>query len=70
MARRWEQRAPKKRKTHRRRTCRGKVRYRDRAEALNALRTIEQVMAHRPKRPREPYECLRCHGVHLTSREG
>jgi hypothetical protein len=70
VARRWAERAPRKRKFHRKRTCRGKVRYRDRAEALAALRTIEQVMANRDKRPRSPYECVACHGVHLTSREG
>lgn len=72
VGRQWATRHPKRkpRKAHRTRTCRGKVRYRDRREALDALRTIEEVMSHRVKRPRAPYDCVVCHGVHLTSREG
>lgn len=54
------------RHTSRKRTCRGKVRYRDHDEAVDAL----QALANRSTREKIPvrtYECETCGGHHVTS---
>lgn len=49
------------------RTCAGKVRYRDKKEAKEALKRISQNSS-RDKAPRRDYFCAMCKGWHLTSR--
>lgn len=58
-------------RTNRKRTCRGKVRFRDHTEAVRSLHMI----ASRGERsgrngviPVRAYECPRCGGFHVTSR--
>jgi hypothetical protein len=52
----------------RRRPCRsGKVRYRDRDQALRSVRLI-QGRSGRQRLPRRAYQCPDCGGWHLTSR--
>lgn len=48
------------------RTCRGKRRYHDHAEAIGALRRIQRRSA-RTRIPKRPYYCPACNGWHLTS---
>lgn len=52
---------------HTQRTCRGKTRYRDRDEALGAMRAVNQS-ARLMKELKRAYECPTCNGWHLTSR--
>lgn len=54
--------APRKR--HKQRAC-GKVRYRDHAEAIGALRTLRD--SRRDTVPARAYSCDRCGGYHLSS---
>lgn len=50
------------------RTCRGKTRYRDQQEAVEALHRL-QVKSKREVQPTRVYECPICNGYHLTSKE-
>jgi hypothetical protein len=54
----------RKRRHNTTRTCRGKVRYRDKAEATEALHRIATSTRHH--RPTRAYECPSCNGYHLT----
>ena len=49
-------------------TCRGKVRYRDHAEATRVLQNIRTKGDARETMPCRAYECDRCKGWHLTSK--
>lgn len=49
------------------RTCRGKTRYRDAAEAKEALRRFK-TRSTRQVIPTRWYDCGRCGGVHLARR--
>jgi uncharacterized protein YlaI len=52
-------------RTSRKRTCRGKVRYRDHQEAVTALHTL-QSKSTRQQIPVRSYDCEECGGVHVT----
>lgn len=56
---------PRKRK----RTCKGKRRYRDVGQARSAMRSVTKH-SERQKSPVRAYYCVDCNGVHLTSRPG
>lgn len=66
----WRKYEPKKRRVERNtyRSCQGKVRYRDKKEATQALKRISGNST-RAKAPRRSYYCSMCKGWHLTSRE-
>lgn len=49
-------------------SCRGKVRFRDHAEAVRGLHLIRSQGEQRDKTPCRAYECPGCGGWHLTSR--
>lgn len=55
-------------KPKRDRTCRGKRRYRDQAEAQAALRGFRNY-SQRSKTPCRAYECEACRGWHITARK-
>lgn len=48
--------------------CHRKVRYRDKAEAQHALRTLHQRVG-RTNVPHRAYHCNCCNGWHLSSRD-
>jgi hypothetical protein len=52
--------------------CRGKIRYRDRAEAIEVLHAVEAGQRQGRQRgetvPQRAYYCDGCHGWHLTKR--
>lgn len=50
------------------RSC-GKRRFRDKKEALGALRMIAKELIQRATTPRRAYCCHLCRGWHLTSRD-
>ncbi|MEJ7783188.1 MAG: hypothetical protein WKF96_00195 [Solirubrobacteraceae bacterium] len=54
-------------KRNRQRTCGGKRRYRDHAEATGALRRVARS-SQRQKIPVRCYWCDTCKGWHITSR--
>jgi hypothetical protein len=58
----------KKRQFARKRTCSGKVRYRDAAEAHASLHR-QANYSTRDKIPVRAYECDECAGWHVTSKE-
>ena len=47
--------------------CKGKARYRDKAEAKAALQLI--ALDPRPNKPFRAYYCIFCNGYHVTSQE-
>lgn len=51
---------------NRKRTCRGKVRYRDEREADRALHTLHNY-SEADRVPIRKYYCDACHGVHVTA---
>lgn len=66
--RKYRQPKKTKRKPNRKRTCQGKRRFRDREEAVAAIRTL-RTKSDRGKHPHRAYECPTCHGWHLTSQD-
>lgn len=52
----------------RKRTCKGKRRYRDHDEAVTALHKLRNKST-RSRVPSRPYECPVCKGWHVTSQE-
>jgi hypothetical protein len=61
-------RSRKKGKHKTTRTCKGKVRYRDKREAMAALHRLGNY-DQRQKTPVRAYACHRCKGWHLTSEQ-
>lgn len=51
----------------RERTCGGKRRYKDHAQAVRAMQTLARVSS-RAKIPTRTYYCQVCNGHHLTSK--
>lgn len=52
----------------RKKTCKGKTRYRDHDEAVRALHRFK-ARSTRDKIPIRAYECSVCNGWHTTSKE-